>query len=72
MVRMGGIKVNKDIFITFNDNLKTSDDDFNIFVENDNNIDKKNNEEKEEDMIEEKITTKEALLAIDKLKIHIS
>ena len=36
LIERSDIKVNKDIFVTFYDNLKTSDDYFNIFVENDN------------------------------------
>jgi len=67
LIEQSDVEIEKDMFITFDDNLKTSDDDFNIIVENDNDNDV-NKESDEEDIIEEKITTKEALLAIDKLK----
>ena len=54
-------EVNKDIFIAFDSNLKSNDDDFNIFVENINGVDKANDEKIEENVIREKITTQEII-----------
>ena len=65
LIETSKIEVDKNVLITFDDGLEISDQDFNILSDD---VTKETDEEKEDDVIEEKITTQEALMCIDKLK----